>query len=51
MLFRSEFATQIVEGEEIADTYTKVAEWAIANKEIWRHWGKTPAQKSANASG
>lgn len=38
-----EFATQIVEGEEIADTYTKVAEWAIANKEIWRHWGKTPA--------
>ena len=38
-----EFGIQIVDGEEIADTYTNVAEWAIANKEIWRHWGKTPA--------
>ena len=38
-----EFGTQIVDGEEITDTYTNVAEWAIANKEIWRHWGKTPA--------
>ena len=38
-----ELASQIVDGEEISDEYTSVAEWAIANKEIWRHWGKTPA--------
>lgn len=38
-----ELGSQIVDGEEISDTYTNVAEWAIANKEIWRHWGKTPA--------
>lgn len=37
------FGGQIVNGEEISDTYTNVAEWAVANKEIWRHWGKTPA--------
>lgn len=38
-----ELASQIVDGEEISDEYTSVAEWAVANKEIWRHWGKTPA--------
>ena len=38
-----ELASQIVDGEEISDEYTSVAEWAIATKEIWRHWGKTPA--------
>lgn len=37
-----ELGTQIVDGEEITNTYTDVAEWAIANKEIWRHWSKTP---------
>jgi superfamily II DNA or RNA helicase len=38
-----ELASQIVDGEEISPEYTSVAEWAVANKEIWRHWGKTPA--------
>ena len=38
-----ELGMQIVEGEEIPEEYTKVAEWAIANKPIWRDWGKTPA--------
>lgn len=38
-----ELSIQIVDGEEISDNYTNVAEWAVANKEIWRHWGKTPA--------
>ncbi|NEQ11230.1 MAG: hypothetical protein F6K37_36620, partial [Moorea sp. SIO4E2] len=38
-----ELATQIVDGEEISDEYTNVAEWAVANKEIWRRWGETPA--------
>ena len=38
-----ELGVQIVDGEEISDRFTSVAEWAIANKEIWRDWGKTPA--------
>ncbi|MEO1763929.1 MAG: hypothetical protein AAFR83_18650, partial [Cyanobacteria bacterium J06629_18] len=38
-----ELSVQIVNGEEISDNYANVAEWAVANKEIWRHWGKTPA--------
>lgn len=38
-----ELSIQIVNGEEISDNYSNVAEWAVANKEIWRHWGKTPA--------
>lgn len=45
-----ELGAQIVDGEEISDRFTSVAEWAVANKEIWRHWGKTPAHRSANAS-
>lgn len=38
-----ELGAQIVDGEEISNRFTSVAEWAVANKEIWRHWGKTPA--------
>ncbi|NEQ68157.1 MAG: DEAD/DEAH box helicase family protein [Symploca sp. SIO2D2] len=38
-----ELATQIVDGEEISNEYANIAEWAVANKEIWKHWGKTPA--------
>ncbi|MGK7895504.1 MAG: DEAD/DEAH box helicase, partial [Xenococcus sp. (in: cyanobacteria)] len=38
-----ELASQIVDGEEISNEYTTIAEWAIANKEIWQLWGKTPA--------
>ena len=38
-----ELAIQIADGEEISGQYTTVAEWAIANKAIWRHWSKTPA--------
>lgn len=38
-----ELGAQIVDGKEISDRFTSVAEWAVANKEIWRHWGKTPA--------
>lgn len=38
-----EIGTQILDGEEIFSEYTNVAEWAIENKEFWRHWGKTPA--------
>jgi superfamily II DNA or RNA helicase len=38
-----ELATQIVDGEEISDEYTNVAEWAVANKDYLRHYSKTPA--------
>ena len=38
-----ELASQIVNGEEISDKYTAIAEWAVVNKEIWKLWGKTPA--------
>jgi hypothetical protein len=38
-----ELGMQIVEGEEIFSEYANVAEWAIENKPIWRHWQKTPA--------
>ena len=38
-----ELGTQIVDGEEIFSEYANVAEWAIENKAIWRHWSKTPA--------
>lgn len=38
-----ELGTQIVDGEEVSFEYANVAEWSIENKEIWRHWGKTPA--------
>ncbi|MEG3928243.1 hypothetical protein [Microcoleus sp. T3_D1] len=40
-----ELEGHIVESEEIPIEYAIVAEWAIENTEIWRHWGKgkTPA--------
>jgi superfamily II DNA or RNA helicase len=40
-----ELGGHIVESEEIPIEYAIVAEWAIENNEIWRHWGKgkTPA--------
>jgi len=38
-----ELGTHIVDSREIGMEFTAVAEWAIENKEIWRHWGKTPA--------
>jgi len=40
-----ELEGHIVESEEIPIEYAIVAEWAIENNEIWRHWGKgkTPA--------
>ena len=43
-----ELEGHIVESEEIPIEYAIVAEWAIENNEIWRHWGrgKTPAHLS-----
>jgi superfamily II DNA or RNA helicase len=38
-----EFTTQIVEGEEISDGYTRVAEWALMNHPIGKGWKQTPA--------
>lgn len=40
-----ELGGHIVEREEIPIEYAIVAEWAMENNEIWRHWGKgkTPA--------
>lgn len=38
-----ELGAQIVDGEEISDRFTSVAEWAVATKAIWRQWEKTPA--------
>jgi superfamily II DNA or RNA helicase len=38
-----EFDSHIVDGEEISNEYTAVAEWAIGNHPLGQGWGKTPA--------
>lgn len=38
-----EFDSHIVDGKEISNEYTTVAEWAMVNHPLGRGWGKTPA--------
>lgn len=38
-----EFGSQVVDGEEINEMYTRVAEWAFLNHTIGKGWGKTSA--------
>lgn len=38
-----EFGSQIVDGQEIEELYTTVAEWAFSNHTIGKGWGQTAA--------
>ena len=38
-----EFDSHIVDGKEIANEYTTVAEWAMVNHPLGQGWGKTTA--------